>query len=67
LNTQRFTDYRADEGAIRRHADPTASWNLGMKMGLTGRASLIPLGLVWLACAIGLGRVLKCTTLNVRG
>ena len=54
LNTQRFTDFRADENAIRRHADPTASWNLGMKMGLTGLASLIPLGLVWLACAIGL-------------
>ena len=54
LNTQRFTDFRADETAIRRHADPSASWNLGMKMGLTGRASLIPLVLVWLGCAVWL-------------
>ena len=51
LNTQRFTDFRADENAIWRHAEPTVSWNLGMVMGLTGRASLAPLGLVWLACA----------------
>jgi hypothetical protein len=50
LNTQRFTDYRADEAAIWRHADPTASWNVGMKAGLTGRASLIPLAAVWAVC-----------------
>ena len=58
LNTQRFTDFRADENAIWRHADPTVSWNLGMVMGLTGRASLVPLGArlarcgaLWLICA----------------
>jgi len=51
LNTQRFTDFRADEAAIARHADPSASWNLGMAMGLRGRASLIPLGIAWAACA----------------
>jgi hypothetical protein len=51
LNTQRFTDFRADAGAIGRGAGPTASWNLGMKMGLNGRASLVPLGLVWFAAA----------------
>jgi hypothetical protein len=62
LNNQRFTDFRADEGAIRRHADPTASWNLGMKMGLTGRASLVPLGVVWLAFAIGLGFLTDAAT-----
>jgi len=50
LNNQRFTDFRADEDAIWRHADPTVSWNLGMPMGLTGRASLAPLGIVWLVC-----------------
>jgi hypothetical protein len=50
LNNQRFTDFRADEDAIWRHADPTVSWNLGMPMGLTGRASLVPLGIVWLVC-----------------
>jgi hypothetical protein len=54
LNTQRFTDFRADENAIRRHADPSASWNLGMKMGLSGLASLIPLGIAWLGCGIAL-------------
>jgi hypothetical protein len=48
LNNQRFTDYRADEPAIRRHQTTGVSWNLGMKMGLTGRASLMPLGIVWL-------------------
>ena len=51
LNTQRFTDFRADEDAIWRHADPTVSWNVGMVMGLTGRTSLVPLGIAWLACA----------------
>ncbi len=50
LNNQRFTDLRGDEYAIWRHADPTVSWNLGMPMGLTGRASLVPLGIVWLVC-----------------
>ena len=50
LNNQRFTDVRGDEYAIWRHADPTVSWNLGMPMGLTGRASLVPLGIVWLVC-----------------
>lgn len=51
LNTQRFTDFRADAAAIGRGEGPTASWNLGMKIGLTGRASLLPLGLVWIAAA----------------
>ena len=50
LNNQRFTDFRADETAIRRHTPSGASWNLGMKVGLTGLASLVPLGFVWLGC-----------------
>jgi hypothetical protein len=54
LNNQRFTDFRADEDAIWRHADSSVSWNLGMSLGLTGRASLVPLGLVWLICGAGL-------------
>src|SRR5439155_14630414 len=49
LNTQRFTDFRADENAIERHTGQRAAWNLGMKMGLSGRASLIPLVFVWAA------------------
>jgi hypothetical protein len=48
LNNQRFTDLRADEDAIWRHAHPTVSWNLGMPMGLSGRPSLAPLGIIWL-------------------
>jgi hypothetical protein len=47
LNTQRFTDSGA--GGLRAHVDPKAAWNLGMKMGLTGHASLLPLALVWAA------------------
>jgi hypothetical protein len=54
LNTQRFTDFRADAGNLREHTTPKASWNLGMKMGLTGRASLVPLAVVWLGCALWL-------------
>ena len=48
LNNQRFTDFRADETAIRRRTPSGVSWNLGTKMGLGGLASLIPLALVWL-------------------
>jgi hypothetical protein len=51
LNTQRFTDYRADEGAITRYYGPKAAWNLGMKMGFTGRTTLVPLASMWLGAA----------------
>ena len=52
LNTQRFTDSGAS--ALRAHVDPKAAWNLGMKAGLDGHASLIPLAIVWLvACLLG--------------
>ena len=47
LNTQRFTDSGAS--ALRAHVEPKAAWNLGMKIGLTGLASLLPLALVWAA------------------
>jgi len=50
LNTQRFTDSGAS--ALRAHGDPKAAWNLGMKIGLDGHASLIPLAIVWLAAVI---------------
>jgi hypothetical protein len=59
LNTQRFTDLRPDLDPIARQGGPRASWNLGMKMGLTGHASLIPLGIVWLGSAIALGWLLR--------
>src|SRR5262249_6840303 len=51
LNTQRFTDGGANGGALRAHVDPKAAWNLGMKIGLAGHASLAPLAIVWAACA----------------
>jgi hypothetical protein len=66
LNTQRFTDFRADEDAIWRHADPTVSWNLGMAMGLTGRASLLPLAAVWLVCGIWLIWLVRATQRSVQ-
>jgi hypothetical protein len=62
LNTQRFTDMRADEAAIARHAPPSASWNLGMIMGLTGLASLIPLALVWATAGGVLIPLVRVTT-----
>jgi hypothetical protein len=46
LNTQRFTDSGANP--LRAHTVPQAAWNLGMKAGLRGHASLVPLALVWL-------------------
>jgi hypothetical protein len=38
---------------------PKQAWNLGMKAGLTGRASLVPLALWWLACGVWLARALR--------
>ena len=51
LNTQRFTDGGGNGGALRAHVDPKAAWNLGIKAGLTGHASIAPLAIVWIACA----------------
>jgi hypothetical protein len=48
LNTQKLTDLRPP-GGMRDSAVPRASWNLGQLIGLRGHASLLPLGLVWLA------------------
>lgn len=52
LNTQRFTDAGVDVGGWRRHVEPKAAFNLGMKIGLEGHASLIPLALVWIGCGV---------------
>jgi hypothetical protein len=54
LNTQRFTDGSGDAGALRAHVDPKAAWNLGMKIGLEGRTSLVPIAVVWVLCGLGL-------------
>jgi hypothetical protein len=37
---------------FRGHHEPRAAFNLGMKLGLTGHASLVPLGLVWAGCIV---------------
>ena len=50
LNPQRFTDGGVNGGALRAHVDPKAAWNVGMKAGLTGHASLVPLAAIWIAC-----------------
>ncbi len=51
LNTQRFTDGGGNVRSLLGHVDSKAAWNLGMKAGLTGHASLAPLAIVWIACA----------------
>jgi len=53
LNTQTFVAGSANPD-FRAHSEPKAAFNLGMKMGLTGVASLLPLMLAWIACAVAL-------------
>ena len=67
LNTQRFTDAGVDVGGWRRHVEPKAAFNLGMKIGLDGHASLIPLALVWLGCGVYLMVRLKADTTTDQG
>jgi len=56
LNNQGFADARADEGRLRNHLELHAGWNLGELAGFHGRASLIPLGAIWV---IGLGGLVR--------
>jgi len=49
LNTQAFVAGSANAD-FRAHTEPKVAFNLGMKAGLTGKASLIPLAVVWLGC-----------------
>jgi hypothetical protein len=51
LSTQTFAHGGTDPGAWRAHTEPKAAWNLGMKIGLRGLASLAPLVVGWIACA----------------
>jgi hypothetical protein len=53
LNTQTVVAYNVDAD-FRAHREPKAAFNLGMKLGLDGQASLLPLGIVWMACAAAL-------------
>jgi hypothetical protein len=49
LNNQSFTTFRADASKLRDHPELHAGWNLGEIVGLRGRASLLPLGAIWIA------------------
>jgi hypothetical protein len=51
LNTQSVAAGSVDAD-FRAHREPKAAFNLGMKMGLTGHATLVPLAIVWLGCAL---------------
>ena len=50
LNTQSFAAGSVDTD-FRAHHERKEAFNLGMKMGLSGLASLLPLAVVWLGCA----------------
>ncbi|HTK29515.1 MAG TPA: hypothetical protein VL309_08190 [Vicinamibacterales bacterium] len=53
LNTQTFVSGGVDPN-FRAHTAPKASFNLGMKAGLDGHASLLPLALIWMGCFAGI-------------
>ena len=55
LNTQTMASGSVDAD-FRAHHEPRAAFNLGMKMGLHGHASLLPLALVWIVCGVMLIR-----------
>jgi hypothetical protein len=59
LSTQTFAHGSTDVGGWRTHTEPKAAWNLGMKMGLAGHASLAPLVLVWIACGVWLTAAMR--------
>jgi MFS family permease len=50
LNTQTMVARGVDLD-FRAHHEPKAAFNLGMKLGLRGHLSLVPLALVWIGCA----------------
>ena len=51
LNAQTFVHGGAEADLLRGHQVPHASWNLGEVAGLHGHASLVPLGVAWIAAA----------------
>jgi hypothetical protein len=54
LNTQTFAARVPADVDFRAHREPKAAFNLGMKLGLAGRTSLVPLLAFWGACAVAL-------------
>lgn len=56
LNTQTMVHHTVDASLWRTHEDPKAAFNLGMPLGLTGHASLLPLLAGWLLCGTWMWR-----------
>ena len=56
LNHQTMVHRSADASKLRGGGVPHAAWNLGELAGLRGRASLLPLALVWAAASVLLCR-----------
>jgi hypothetical protein len=54
LNTQTFVSGGVADAGFRSHSEPKAAFNLGMKIGLNGHASLVPLIIVWAGCTAAL-------------
>jgi hypothetical protein len=54
LNHQTFVHGGASPDQMRGNQIPHAAWNLGEIAGLHGWASLVPLGLIWLAALLAL-------------
>ena len=51
LNHQTMVSGSADPSNLRGGRVPHAAWNLGELAGLHGHASLVPLGVIWIAAA----------------
>lgn len=56
LSTQTVVHHTVDPSLWRTHQEPKAAFNLGMRAGLNGHTSLIPLLLTWAACGVWLRR-----------
>jgi len=59
LNTQSFAAGTVPDKDFRTHSAPRVAFNLGMKVGLDGLASLTPLLAVWAGGAAMLGAALR--------
>jgi hypothetical protein len=51
LSMQTFADSGTPPEQLRQHTGPKAAWNVGMKAGLDGLPSLLPLAAVWIGGA----------------
>ena len=61
LNTQSFVHHTVDPRFWRTHEEPKAAFNAGMRLGLDGHTSLVPLLLVWVLGLNALRRALAAT------